>query len=80
LTRSFTHPFFRASYPNFEGLVNPGGDVVRHLRGFPKWYILENILYGILETSTPGFTRSSKFEYYALRTIEGKLFHNKYKK
>jgi hypothetical protein len=21
------------------GLVNPGVDVVRHLRGFPKWYI-----------------------------------------
>jgi hypothetical protein len=34
-----SHPFFRASFPNFVVLVNPGVDVVRHLRGFPKWYI-----------------------------------------
>jgi hypothetical protein len=25
--------------PNFVGLVKSGMDVVRHLRGFPKWYI-----------------------------------------
>jgi hypothetical protein len=33
------HLFFRASFPNFVGLVNPGVGVVRHPRGFPKWYI-----------------------------------------
>ncbi len=37
--KSSAHTFFRASFPNFVDLVNPGVDVVRHPRGFPKWYI-----------------------------------------
>jgi hypothetical protein len=40
------HHFFRASFPNFVGLVNLDVDVVRQPGAFQNG-ILENILYGI---------------------------------